>query len=53
MSFKNLLRFVLCTSSLILLWLTVVFSGCGGGFGSDSINAPELEEAIFGSDTTR
>lgn len=40
---------------LIALFLTVCailgITGCGGGFGSDSPNANQFQQSIFGTDT--
>jgi len=38
-------RAALCAAALF------IFLGCGGGFGSDSGNAPELGPGIFEPDT--
>ncbi len=37
----------------IIMILIVLLNGCSGGFDSDSDNAGNLDQSLFGPDTTK
>lgn len=37
---------------VVTLYLLFAFTGCGGGYGTDSEDAPRYQHSLFGTDTS-